>query len=196
MRGSCSIRFHPDRTVFEMTCPAPEPEPFNEAFLDSADLSTNVWAVGVEDSPQQRRVLRLIFRRLGIPTERVTIMGEDDEQIQGMGDFVVQLLQRIPPDAAVLLVVDENLELEGPSEETISGSLSVQCMRQGLKPADEARLLSVRCRCECTSRRRLFRILLPPAHSPPRTPRMRGWQGNGAGVSPPPQRACARKVFG
>lgn len=144
MHGSCSIRFYPDRTVFEMSCPAPEQGQFDEAFLNSAQLSTCVWAVGVEDSAQQRRVLRLIFRQLGIPMDRVTILGKNEEEIVTMGNYVTGLFERIPPDAAVLLVVDENLDLDGPAEETVSGSLSVQRMRQGLSPANEARLLSVR----------------------------------------------------
>jgi hypothetical protein len=143
MHGSCSIRFEADKTIFEMSCPAPEPEPFDEASLNSARLSSDVWAVGVEDSPQQRRVLQLIFRQLGIPTDRVTILGGDDQEILKMGEYVAGLFKHIPPDAAILLVVDENLDLEGPSEETISGSLSVDHMRQALSPADESRLLAV-----------------------------------------------------
>jgi hypothetical protein len=63
MQGTCSIRFHPDRTVFEMSCALPAPALLDEALLDTAQLSSHVWAVGVEDSPQQRRVLQVGTRQ-------------------------------------------------------------------------------------------------------------------------------------
>eukprot|EP00967_Tisochrysis_lutea_P063346 scaffold81689_cov34-Tisochrysis_lutea.AAC.4 len=126
-----------------MCCPAPEP--FNDAFADSADLSHNVWAMGVEDSPQQRRILLLIFKRLGIPDERIIIIGGDDEEIKNMVSYARDFFQSIPKDASLLMVVDENLDLGWPSEGTISGSSSVKVLRESLGASEEKRLLAVRC---------------------------------------------------
>jgi len=141
MNGSCSIRFEKSHTVFEMCCPAPEP--FNDAFADSADLSHNVWAMGVEDSPQQRRILLLIFKRLGIPDERIIIIGGDDEEIKNMVSYARDFFQSIPKDASLLMVVDENLDLGWPSEGTISGSSSVKVLRESLGASEEKRLLAL-----------------------------------------------------
>jgi hypothetical protein len=81
---------------------------------------------------------------LGIPADRVSILGEKQAEIKTMCAYVAGMFARIPPEAAILLVVDENLDLDGPSQETISGSLSVQKLRRGLSPSHEARLLAVR----------------------------------------------------
>jgi len=141
MDGTCDITFEASRTVFEMRCPAPLS--LQEVSFDTMDLSRNVWAVGVEDSPQQRRILKMIFSRLAIPNERVTIIGDEEEELTKLGDVLLAFLERIPPDAQVLLIVDENLDVEWPIEQTISGSASVKALRDKLDASQESRLLSL-----------------------------------------------------
>jgi len=99
--------------------------------------------MGVEDSPQQRRILLLIFKRLGIPDERIIIIGGDDEEIKNMVSYARDFFQSIPKDASLLMVVDENLDLGWPSEGTISGSSSVKVLRESLGASEEKRLLAL-----------------------------------------------------
>jgi len=141
MQGECSIRFEPERTVFELTCPAPAR--FDEAFLEDADLSVDVWAVGVEDCEFQRMKLAEIFDKLRIPRARVTILGESDEELKSIGSTLSILFARLPPYARVLFVVDENLDLKWPSTETISGSYMAHCVRKELPLEADARLLAL-----------------------------------------------------
>eukprot|EP00967_Tisochrysis_lutea_P054199 scaffold67699_cov30-Tisochrysis_lutea.AAC.4 len=86
----------------------------------------------------------MIFSRLAIPNERVTIIGDEEEELTKLGDVLLAFLERIPPDAQVLLIVDENLDVEWPIEQTISGSASVKALRDKLDASQESRLLSVR----------------------------------------------------
>jgi len=141
LQGEATIRFEPERTVFELTCPAPTR--LDESFLDDVDLSQDVYALGVDDCEFQRMVLSEVFKNLGVPTERMQMLGSSDDEIRSVGSQLVALFDTIPPSAYVLLIIDENLDLSWPNTETVSGSYAAMVARAQLSEANEARLLAL-----------------------------------------------------
>ena len=139
LQGTCDIRFEAARTVFTLTCPAPQR--FDESYLDDLKMGPDVWAIGVDDCPFQRLILSTIFESLGIDQPRVDILGEADEEIENLTDTLVHRVEALPPYAHVIAVVDENLDLT--SGVTITGSYMIKEARARLAPAHEGRLLAI-----------------------------------------------------
>jgi len=137
--GKCRYTFEQHRTVFELRCPAPER--FDEAEFEQLPMGDNIWGVGVDDCGFQRMVLENIFKQVGLPKSHISVVGEGPAVIEGLSDWLVELLRaKLPPHGRLLAIVDENLELLDANV-TISGSHCVKRARQRLTPAEEGRLL-------------------------------------------------------
>ena len=117
----------------------------DERWLDSADLSdANVWVLAVDDCDFQRLILEQICHsQLGVPAGRVLILGEEPDHIEHLEEQIVALMREAPPDARVLAIVDENLDMDAPLAATVSGSLAIEQARKRLEPHEEARLLAL-----------------------------------------------------
>lgn len=141
--GSCRLKFEPDLTIFEMTCPAKVQA--SAAFDKSVCLSNSVYALAVDDSQFQRQILEGILNDMGIPGARRIICGGSGDDILKLSDTIVDLLEAdsspVPPNAFLLAMVDENLVLSQTGD-VILGSLAVQEARRRLSRANEARLLA------------------------------------------------------
>jgi len=141
LQGTCGIRFEEERTVFEMRCPALECR--DESLIKEAQFDGTVYALGVDDCEFQRFILGEIFEMSGIDEANVTLLGENVADIEGLADRIVQIVSEIPPDACLLAIVDENLDLPAPLFDTVSGSAGVEAARARLSPQDERRLLAL-----------------------------------------------------
>jgi len=140
LKGAVNIKFEEERTVFTFRARV---KPGEVAPDDSFQVPSDVWGIGIDDSKIQRKLLQRILLHLGVEEDRQIILGADNDEISGFVDLVVKFT-RDHPDNRLLLLVDENLELDGPSEHNIvSGSECVRQIRSALNPPEEKRLLAV-----------------------------------------------------
>jgi signal transduction histidine kinase len=142
MKGECHIRFEEDQTVFSFTCPA---APLAESNLSSSRdfvVSDDTWAIAIDDSRIQRKIMTRILLDAGVDKSRLVILGKEASELDGCGDLLVDLLQ-IYPKAKFLVLVDENLDfLEANAEQVVlSGSVVLKEILHNLPPEDEARVL-------------------------------------------------------
>lgn len=147
--GDCDIVFKKDCTVFTFSCPATT---FDEAMKytrNSIEPSTfqiprGTWAISIDDSKIQRKLLKRLDLILGVEESRCIVLGETSAEITGFDDFVIQHINAHPNDY-FLLIVDENLDFveDGTLQRTISGSACIENIRQHLRPDQERRLLAL-----------------------------------------------------
>jgi len=145
--GSCNIMFEKDRSVFTFCCPATtykdsmEFSPFNTAGFE---LPKNIYAVAVDDSKVQRRLLQKYFLYAGIAEDRIRILGANTSELRGFNDWVVTFIDDHPDDY-FLFIIDENLDIhdDQTKHETISGSLYVSEIRHRILPEQERRMLAL-----------------------------------------------------
>ena len=69
----------------------------------------SVWAIGLDDSPIQRKMLVHIFRKSGVPKTRQLILGEKPDEVEEFSSSVLDLVQK-HKTARFLCVVDEILD--------------------------------------------------------------------------------------
>lgn len=110
-------------------------------------LPANIYAIAIDDSKIQRRLLAKYFSFAGIPETRVRILGGTTEEIKGFNDWAFDFVTDHPDDF-FLFIVDENLEVNdsditATKEVTISGSKCVSKIRQKLGPEQESRILTL-----------------------------------------------------
>ena len=106
-------------------------------------LPENTWAIAVEDSAIQRKLLgRFLQTEGGVSNDRCIILGQTAEEILDFIDTTKNLMKQHQPDH-FLVIVDENLDIVegGAVSKTISGSVLAQKLRESLD--DDSRLLSL-----------------------------------------------------
>jgi hypothetical protein len=114
-------------------------EPVTKGF----QLPENTWAIAVEDSAVQRKLLgRFLQTEGGVSKDRCVILGQTAKEIMDFIETTKELMQQHQPDH-FLVIVDENLDIiEGNAvSHTISGSALAQKLRESLE--DDSRLLSL-----------------------------------------------------
>ena len=107
-------------------------------------VPSNTYAIAIDDSKIQRKLLGKFFDFLKIPPSQCTIVG-DGSEIKGFEDFAVKFMQDHTDDY-VLMVVDENLDtVDETTNESIniSGSQCVDNIRQRLPEELEKRMLAL-----------------------------------------------------
>jgi hypothetical protein len=142
MKGGCRIRFEEDRTVFCFTCPA---SPLAESNLSSSRnfiLPNDTWAIAIDDSRIQRKIMTRILLNAGVEKSRLIVLGKEASEVEGCGDLLADLLREYP-HTKFLVLVDENLDfLEADSEQVVlSGSIVLKEILRNLRSEDEARIL-------------------------------------------------------
>jgi signal transduction histidine kinase len=141
--GNVSISFEKDRTVFNFRAPAR----IHDAAANEDEtfhLPHGVWGIAIDDSKIQRKLLRRFLLHAGVHENRSIVLGRKPEEIGGFVDFVVDCVSSHPSDL-FLIIVDENLEMDGDvsTHETISGSECIKQIRSALEPKDEQRILAL-----------------------------------------------------
>lgn len=125
--------------------------PFSEIICDSSlDRkefklpSNNMYAIAIDDSKIQRKLLARYFSFAGIPEDRVRILGGNSKEIISFDDWAFTFILEHPDDY-ILFIVDENLdvhdEIATTREGTVSGSMCVSKIRRRLLPDQERRVL-------------------------------------------------------
>lgn len=108
MNGLCTIRFDSQMTRFTFTCPA-TPSALNEKpRYDDFTLPENAWAIGVDDSKIQRKLLGRVFEHVGVDSSRQLLLGESPDDIAELETTLNNFMAEHAGDQA-LIVVDEHL---------------------------------------------------------------------------------------
>ncbi|EJK72240.1 hypothetical protein THAOC_06241, partial [Thalassiosira oceanica] len=109
-------------------------------------IPSNTYAIAIDDSKIQRKLIRRYFELCGIPACRTTIVGETYNEIMGFEDFVVNFIVSHPNDF-VFMVMDDNLDVArtnaSGNQITMSGSLCVENIRKRLPTQLEQRLFAL-----------------------------------------------------
>lgn len=145
MKGSCSIQFTPEVTIFSMRCPTLEYVGSTQRSSDAGIFSVpdGTFGIVIDDSGIQRKLMDRFLDMVGVRKSKRRILGKDTEEILGLRDALVHLI-RANPESNFLLIVDENLDIvDGVRHQTLSGSFLVSQIRQELNPADESRILAL-----------------------------------------------------
>ena len=146
--GKCRFKFEPDKTVFTFQCPG---EVFDAQNVqrwteyETFEMPSNVYGIGIDDSRVQRGLLFKFFSFLGIPKNRVQILGGEKSDITDFEDWAQNFIFNHPNDY-FLFIVDENLivsDEQTASSMRYSGSKAVSNLRSRLLPDQEKRLLAL-----------------------------------------------------
>ncbi|KAL7524615.1 hypothetical protein ACHAXR_001381, partial [Thalassiosira sp. AJA248-18] len=107
-------------------------------------IPSNTYAIAIDDSKIQRKLLSKFFEFIDIPQEKCTILGDGTAEIKGFVDYVVSFMKDHADDY-VFLIVDENLDVvnEDSQHESISGSICVESIRKVLPPELEKRMFAL-----------------------------------------------------
>ncbi|KAL3796954.1 hypothetical protein HJC23_000707 [Cyclotella cryptica] len=142
--GTVDINFEPERTVFSFRAPMRPSDTLQEdkTFV----IQSGVWAIGIDDSKIQRKLLRRFFINAGVHEHHQIILGRNAEEISNFVQFVVDFVKSHPSDL-FFIIADENLDIGGDFSashyETVSGSKCIQMIRYALKPEEERRVLAL-----------------------------------------------------
>jgi len=117
-----------------------------EKVVDYSDfcIPKNTYAIAIDDSKIQRKLLGKIFDNAGISPNRCTICGDGYYSIMGFEDYVVKLMES--QDGYVFMIVDENLDFvdeESSKHSTISGSQCVENIRRRIPHEVERRMFAL-----------------------------------------------------
>jgi len=147
--GTCGIKFEEGKTTFSFTCPV---KMFDEKVANTNmkyedfELPKNIYAIAIDDSKIQRKLMTRFFMYAGIPEDRIIVLGENAEEIIGFCDWSVTFVDEHPDDY-ILMVVDENLDVQeehlGTKQTTVSGSGSVCEMRRRLLQGQEKNIIAL-----------------------------------------------------
>jgi len=147
--GECSIQFEEDRTVFSFTCPAKVFDAKEEEMQRKIDstfvMPENVYGVAIDDSKVQRGIIAKFFNYIGIPNDKIHILGGKNSDITTFEDWAQNFIFNHPNDL-YLFIVDENLVIKDEhfsSDTVFSGSKAVSNLRSRLLPHQEKKLLAV-----------------------------------------------------
>ena len=95
-------------TRFTFTCTAAPADMTTKPRYEDFILPSNVWAIGVDDSKIQRKLLGRIFEHVGVDESRQLMLGESPDDIAELEATLTNFLEEHPGDRA-LVVVDEHL---------------------------------------------------------------------------------------
>lgn len=146
--GKCRFKFEPDKTIFTFQCPG---EVFDARNVqrwteyEKFEIPSNVYGIGIDDSKVQRGLLFKFFGYLGIPKNRIQILGGEKSDITDFEDWAQNFIFNHPNDY-FLFIVDENLivsDEQTASSVRYSGSKAVSNLRSRLLPDQEKRLLAL-----------------------------------------------------
>ena len=155
--GKCEIRFEEHGSTFSFACPATVCEQWlqNQRAADvnneddSAEkgpfsLPETTWAVVVEDSVMQHKLLDRFLKKAGIANDRLIALGKTPQEILQFTEKIREALKDHPDDN-FLMIIDENLDVVegGAVTKTVSGSFSIQELLKSLSPEDESRVLAL-----------------------------------------------------
>lgn len=104
-----------------------------------------MYAIAIDDSKIQRKLLARYFSFAGIPEDRIRILGSNVNEIKNFDNWAFSFILEHPDDY-ILFIVDENLDVHEENiattkEGTVSGSLCVSKIRRRLLPDQERRVL-------------------------------------------------------
>jgi hypothetical protein len=113
---------------------------------NSLDIQSGVWAIGIDDSKIQRKLLRRFFSHAGVHEHHQIILGCNAEEISTFVQFVVDFVKSHPSDL-FFIIADENLDLGGDYSSSqygmISGSKCIEKILCALQPDEEKRVLAL-----------------------------------------------------
>jgi hypothetical protein len=137
LKGTVAIHFKAELTEFLFRAP------MNTCVISDTDnlfcTPKGTWAIGIDDSKMQRKLLSRLFVHVGIPENQQIIFGRNSNEIQTFVEVAVNFIKNHPADL-FLIIADENLELAG---DFVSGSSCLQHIRCALAPKDEKRILAL-----------------------------------------------------
>lgn len=144
-----------------------------EADYKSFSIPKNTYAIGIDDSNIQRKLIQKFFTMAGIPEgenitrtptwpiattdplllllllrlifiDHCTMIGDGRDEVLGFEDFCIQFMENHQSDF-VFIIVDENLDVttHDAKLETISGSVCVENIRKRLPVHLEKRMLAL-----------------------------------------------------
>ena len=148
MGGVCSITFEPERTVFEFCCHAAPvlDRPSDTSKAQGFFLPLNTWALGIDDSWIQRKLLLRIFANAGIHATRKKVIGRSLEELDSTARVLTEFLHD-DPSAKCLVLVDENLDYVtdeiGTSRVIRSGSKMMESILNALPVSQRNRILTL-----------------------------------------------------
>lgn len=148
--GDCDIKFFEDKTIFTFYCPVTASNDIksnNPNHHEEFKLPPNIYAIALDDSKIQRKILARYFAYAGIVEDRIRILGDTTKEIKCFVDWAYDFIVDHPDDY-FLFIIDENLDVQeeqiaGTREDTVSGSLCVSKIRHKLLPDQESRLLAL-----------------------------------------------------
>ncbi|CAB9523049.1 expressed unknown protein [Seminavis robusta] len=111
MKGMCHIHFTEGSTRFTFECPAVPVAPNSQPMHTDFVVPDNVWAIGIDDSKIQRKLMTRIFGHVGVPTSRQLLLGETPEDVIEFESTLNNLMEQNPGDK-FLVIVDEHLDYD------------------------------------------------------------------------------------
>lgn len=147
--GSCKIEYLANGTTLTFECPAKISDEWKEQHQELSATSSNfvippsTWAIAVEDSPIQQKLLAKFLQQTGFQGDHILILGKTAEEIYDFTDIICKKMMENPQDKFVL-IIDENLDIMegGAVTATVSGSFSIHQLRKSLGE-DEQRMLAL-----------------------------------------------------
>ena len=147
MGGHCEITFEQNQTRFIFSCPA---EPIIEPLRTSGapehpkfELPSNTYAIGIDDSWIQRKLMLRIFNTAGISAGRTKVLGRDTTELDSISRLIAAIMTQ-EPDSKILILVDENLDYVDDAGGRLIRSGS-KIMERCLKSMPSARRNRVLC---------------------------------------------------
>ncbi|CAB9502488.1 expressed unknown protein [Seminavis robusta] len=148
--GTCDINYTPNGTTLTFECPATVSDEWKEQQRSVASvpeefkIPPTTWAIAVEDSPMQQKLLDRFLKQAGFPKEKCVVLGKTADEIYNFTDTIRDLMRENENDKFVL-IIDENLDIVegGAVTSTVSGSFSIHQLRKSMDEEDEARMLAL-----------------------------------------------------
>eukprot|EP00525_Craspedostauros_australis_P007240 CAMPEP_0198119190 /NCGR_PEP_ID=MMETSP1442-20131203/24573_1 /TAXON_ID= /ORGANISM="Craspedostauros australis, Strain CCMP3328" /LENGTH=555 /DNA_ID=CAMNT_0043777605 /DNA_START=84 /DNA_END=1751 /DNA_ORIENTATION=+ len=148
LKGECSISFSSDHTTFTFRCPSKEFTELDDTLRpwgkpSNFTVPEGTWAIAVDDSLIQRKLLGKLFENAGVPKDHCLLLGKTSQEIRGFGGTVKRLLNE-DPECKMLILMDENLDMtENGRDVLLSGSRALHEMLLELDPSEERRILAL-----------------------------------------------------
>jgi hypothetical protein len=108
LKGECDIHFSKNLTKFTFQCPAVPVQPNEKPKYIDFVVPRNAWAIGVDDSKIQRKLMSRIFSHVGVTASKQVLLGESPEDVTEFESTLMTLMEEHPTDK-FLVIVDEHL---------------------------------------------------------------------------------------
>ena len=144
MGGTCRIRFEDDMTIFSFRCPTEAVIPEDKATTTDFEVPPETFAIVVDDSNIQRKLMSRILGLVGVQEEHKFVIGEKPSDVLELERIIMDILTT-KPHAKVLCIVDENLDYGEKGEEVVilSGSRIMKDILTALPPELERRVCAL-----------------------------------------------------